>query len=190
VVFGGKWSIAGVALLVSIVSALFTGATFLFNFTSLSKYTYHAADISIIDKGDLTASYDPTSHELKLSFKVNMLNSGNRDGLLTADRAQLTDSEEESDLIPFHSSDIQLVGTGKPSESFILAKDSQEQITCELRYQVSDIGRELLRKPGAKMLTVYIRGAGKPLILKYYLQSWSPSLLDSKALAQRTFYDR
>jgi hypothetical protein len=179
----------GIAVLSLIVSA----ANVLFIFTPLSKYAYRKANIFIVEKGDsIVAGYDPTARKLRFTFRLTVLNAGNRDGKLAADLARLTDSEEEEeDLIPFDSSDIQFVEAGQTSESIIVPKgDFQKTLTCTLGYQVSDIGLPVLRKTTPKILTVHLRGEDKPLVIKYYLKTWTPNLLDSKSMAQRTLYER
>ena len=187
--FKEKFSKDNVAIFVSMATL---ALTILLQFTPLSKYTYRRAEISVVDKGnDVEVDYDPAARLLILGLKITLINSGGRDGLLVPEDAELSDVDEEAALVPFHSSDIHCGRTDRSSDVITVPKgDSQETITCSLQYQVSDLGLPVLRRASTKILNVRLRGADKPLVLKYNLQGWDPTILDSKALAKRSYYEK
>lgn|ERR1039457_4635903 len=177
---------ACVAIAISLVALILP-------FTPLPRFFYRTADISIVDRSDnVKVEYDPKPRKLKLSFQITVLNSGGRDGKLTGETARLTDMEEESSLVPFDSSDIQLAAVNQPSvRAIVIDKgDTEKIVTCTLDYQVSDMGLSVLSKPSTKTLAVRLKGGSRPLLVRYHLEGWTPNLLDSKSAAQRTLYEK
>jgi len=148
-------------------------------FTPLSLLTYRKADIFLAGKGDIvTALFQPKSQTLLLTFDLTILNSGNRDGQLQAVSARLSDVNS-TDAIYFDPEMRCNRPNQSPATVIIIPKgDTEEKLTCTLRYQLGDIGRPILSDSNPKQLIVSLKGDAKPLSAVYII-NWDPAILRS-----------